>query len=107
MSPSPPKWARLFGTALLGAGLLLTVGTPDLASEKVVLKVANDRGQCCHVGGDIDFDAAGNLYLTTGDDTNPFSSDSYSPIDERTTRNPQFDAQRSSGNTNDLRGKLL
>ena len=31
-------------------------------------------GQCCHVGGDIDFDAAGNLYLTTGDDTNPFES---------------------------------
>ncbi|MGW4802091.1 PKD domain-containing protein, partial [Nonomuraea sp. NPDC004297] len=53
------------------------------------------------------FDAAGNLYLTTGDDTNPFESGGYSPIDERTDRNPQFDAQRSSGNTNDLRGKLL
>ena len=31
-------------------------------------------GMCCHVGGDIDFDAAGNLYLSTGDDTNPFES---------------------------------
>ncbi|MFE9764194.1 carbohydrate-binding protein [Streptomyces sp. NPDC005808] len=82
-------------------------GTLDTASEKVVLEVANDRGQCCHVGGDIDFDAAGNLYLTTGDDTNPFDSSGYAPIDERTDRNPQFDAQRSSGNTNDLRGKLL
>ncbi|MEU8383152.1 PQQ-dependent sugar dehydrogenase, partial [Streptosporangium sp. NPDC048865] len=81
--------------------------TLDMASEKVVLQVANDRGQCCHVGGDIDFDAAGNLYLTTGDDTNPFESNSYTPIDERTDRNPQFDAQRSSGNTNDLRGKIL
>ncbi|WP_440102157.1 carbohydrate-binding protein [Streptosporangium sp. H16] len=81
--------------------------TLDLASEKVVLEVPNDRGQCCHVGGDIDFDAAGNLYLTTGDDTNPFESNSYTPIDERTDRNPQFDAQRSSGNTNDLRGKVL
>ncbi|GAA3239030.1 carbohydrate-binding protein [Actinocorallia longicatena] len=81
--------------------------TLDLASEKVVLTVDNDRGQCCHVGGDIDFDAQGNLYLTTGDDTNPFESGSYSPLDERTDRNPQFDAQRSSGNTNDLRGKLL
>ena len=48
--------------------------TLNMASEKIVLKVANDRGQCCHVGGDIDFDAAGNLYLTTGDDTNPFES---------------------------------
>ncbi|MGP4100659.1 carbohydrate-binding protein [Nonomuraea sp. KM90] len=79
----------------------------DLAGEKVVLEVPNDRGQCCHVGGDIDFDAAGNLYLTTGDDTNPFESSGFSPLDERTDRNPQFDAQRSSGNTNDLRGKLL
>ncbi|MFJ4911584.1 PQQ-dependent sugar dehydrogenase [Streptomyces sp. NPDC088726] len=82
-------------------------GTLDTASEKVVLEVPNDRGQCCHVGGDIDFDAAGNLYLTTGDDTNPFESAGYAPLDERTERNPQFDAQRSSGNTNDLRGKLL
>ncbi|MGY1577478.1 carbohydrate-binding protein [Streptomyces sp. MN13] len=81
--------------------------TLDPASEKVVLEVPNDRGQCCHVGGDIDFDAAGNLYLTTGDDTNPFDSAGYAPIDERGDRNPQFDAQRSSGNTNDLRGKLL
>ncbi|XVQ83023.1 carbohydrate-binding protein [Microbispora siamensis] len=81
--------------------------TLNMASEKVVLQVPNDRGQCCHVGGDIDFDAAGNLYLTTGDDTNPFDSAGYAPLDERTDRNPQFDAQRSSGNTNDLRGKLL
>ncbi|MFJ2827823.1 carbohydrate-binding protein [Streptomyces sp. NPDC087263] len=86
---------------------LKTDGTLDTAGEKVVLEVANDRGQCCHVGGDIDFDAAGNLYLTTGDDTNPFDSTGYAPLDERTDRNPQFDAQRSSGNTNDLRGKLL
>ncbi|MGW6743166.1 carbohydrate-binding protein [Streptomyces sp. NPDC055025] len=86
---------------------LKTDGTLDMTSEKVVLEVPNDRGQCCHVGGDIDFDAAGNLYLTTGDDTNPFESNGYAPIDERTDRNPQFDAQRSSGNTNDLRGKVL
>ncbi|WP_432099880.1 carbohydrate-binding protein [Streptomyces sp. WAC 04229] len=82
-------------------------GTLDTAAEKVILEVPNDRGQCCHVGGDIDFDAAGNLYLTTGDDTNPFDSAGYAPIDERSDRNPQFDAQRSSGSTNDLRGKLL
>ncbi|WP_410809347.1 PQQ-dependent sugar dehydrogenase [Micromonospora sp. 067-2] len=81
--------------------------TLNLGSERIMLQVDNDRGQCCHVGGDIDFDAAGNLYLTTGDDTNPFESNSFTPIDERTDRNPQFDAQRSSGNTNDLRGKVL
>ncbi|MFE0849855.1 carbohydrate-binding protein, partial [Streptomyces rochei] len=39
--------------------------------------------------------------------TNPFASDGYTPIDERASRNPAYDAQRSSGNTNDLRGKIL
>jgi glucose/arabinose dehydrogenase/PKD repeat protein len=81
--------------------------TIDLASEQKILQVPVDRGICCHVGGDIVFDAAGNLILATGDDTNPFESDGYSPIDEREGRNPAFDAQRSSANTNDLRGKIL
>ena len=100
-------FAPFKGELHLSRFVLKTDNTLDLASEKVVLAVPNDRGQCCHVGGDLDFDAAGNLYLTTGDDSNPFVSDGYSPVDERTSRNPQFDAQRSSGNTNDLRGKLL
>ncbi|GFM95377.1 glycosyl hydrolase [Streptomyces fulvorobeus] len=87
--------------------VLRTDGTLDTASEKKVLDVPASRGLCCHVGGDIDFDAAGNLYLSTGDDTNPFASDNYTPIDERASRNPGYDAQRSAGNTNDLRGKVL
>jgi glucose/arabinose dehydrogenase len=86
---------------------LKTDGTLDTTSEKVLLEVDNDRGQCCHVGGDLDFDAQGNLYLSTGDDTNPFESQGYAPLDESAGRNPQFDAQRSAGNTNDLRGKIL
>jgi cytochrome c len=81
--------------------------TIDLGSEQQILDVPVDRGICCHVGGDIVFDAAGNLYLSTGDDTNPFQSDGYTPIDERAGRNPAFDAQRSAANTNDLRGKIL
>jgi glucose/arabinose dehydrogenase/PKD repeat protein len=81
--------------------------TLDMASEVKVLDVPVDRGICCHVGGDMDFDAAGNLYLSTGDDSNPFDSSGYSPLDERTDRNPAYDAQRSAGNTNDLRGKIL
>ncbi|MFD6415263.1 ThuA domain-containing protein [Streptomyces sp. NPDC060194] len=82
-------------------------GTLDNASEKKVLDVPATRGICCHVGGDIDFDAEGNLYLSTGDDSNPFASDGFTPIDERPNRNPAYDAQRTSGNTNDLRGKIL
>nr|WP_066944161.1 carbohydrate-binding protein [Streptomyces lushanensis] len=104
---SAATWETWKGHLNLSRFTLKTDGTLDMTSEKIVLEVPNDRGQCCHVGGDIDFDAAGNLYLTTGDDTNPFESSGYAPIDERTERNPQFDAQRSSGNTNDLRGKVL
>ncbi|MER5338205.1 PQQ-dependent sugar dehydrogenase [Micromonospora sp. NPDC002717] len=81
--------------------------TINTGSRVDILDVPADRGMCCHVGGDIDFDAAGNLYLSTGDDTNPFDSAGYAPIDERTNRNPAYDAQRSAANTNDLRGKIL
>ncbi|HZB76151.1 MAG TPA: ThuA domain-containing protein, partial [Solirubrobacteraceae bacterium] len=78
----------------------------DLATEQSIIEVPTQRDLCCHVGGDVGFDSQGNLYLTTGDNTNSWASDGYSPIDERPNRGP-FDAQRSSGNTNDLRGKLL
>ncbi|MBA8824899.1 glucose/arabinose dehydrogenase/PKD repeat protein [Saccharopolyspora lacisalsi] len=84
----------------------LVDGKLDMASEQQILRVNTDRGLCCHAGGEIDF-AQGDLYLSTGDDTNPFASNGYTPIDERADRNPAFDAQRSAGNTNDLRGKLL
>jgi PKD repeat protein/type 1 glutamine amidotransferase len=41
----------------------------DLSSEQQILRVPNNRGACCHVAGDIDFDSDGNLWLVTGDDT--------------------------------------
>lgn len=82
-------------------------GRIDVGSEQQIIDVPVDRGICCHVGGDIVFDSAGNVLLSTGDDTNPFSSGGYTPIDERPSQNPSFDAQRSSANTNDLRGKIL
>jgi glucose/arabinose dehydrogenase len=114
---TPPGDAPTTGTAAdfvpfegvnrLSRFVLRPDGTLDTASETKILDVPASRGLCCHVGGDIDFDAAGNLYLSTGDDTNPFQSDGFTPIDERPERNPAFDAQRSSGNTNDLRGKIL
>ncbi|MEV4642281.1 PQQ-dependent sugar dehydrogenase [Actinoplanes sp. NPDC049548] len=85
----------------------LNGNTLALSTEQRILDVPTDRGICCHVGGKIDFDAAGNLYLSTGDDTNPFASDGYVPLDERPDRNPAFDAQRTAANTNDLRGKIL
>ncbi|MEU6356828.1 PQQ-dependent sugar dehydrogenase [Streptomyces sp. NPDC047072] len=100
-------FAPFDGVNRLSRFVLNTDGTLDAASETKVIDIPATRGICCHVGGDIDFDAAGNLYLSTGDDSNPFQSDGYTPIDERPDRNPAFDAQRTAGNTNDLRGKIL
>ncbi len=75
-------------------------------SEVLVLEVPVQRNQCCHTGGSVEFGPNGNLFLSTGDDTNPFNSEGYSPSDEREGRTP-WDAQRTSANTNDLRGKIL
>ncbi|MFN8353375.1 MAG: ThuA domain-containing protein [Spirosomataceae bacterium] len=81
--------------------------TLDMASEKVLLRVPVKRNnECCHTGGSIAWDKAGNLYLSTGDDTNPFASDGYGPMDNRPKR-AGWDARASSSNTNDLRGKIL
>ncbi|GDY49583.1 hypothetical protein SVIO_002060 [Streptomyces violaceusniger] len=79
----------------------------DYGTEQKIIDVPADRGLCCHVGGKIDFDHKGNLFLSTGDDTNPFSSDGYAPLDDRPDRNPAYDARRTAGSTNDLRGKVL
>lgn len=99
-------WDRFKG-ALRLSRFKLRGDTLDLRSEQKIIDVPVDRGICCHVGGQIDFDSKGNLYLSTGDDTNPFESQGYAPLDDRAGRNPAFDARRSAGNTNDLRGKLL
>jgi glucose/arabinose dehydrogenase len=75
-------------------------------SEVVMLEVATQRDECCHSGGSITFDGRGNLLLSTGDNTSPFASSGFTPIDERGGRAP-FDAQKSSASTHDLRGKIL
>ena len=99
-------WRRFRGRVRLSR-FKLRGARLDLGSEQTIIDVPVDRGLCCHVGGDIDFDARGNLYLSTGDDTYPFISDGFATLDERPDRNPALDSQRSAANTNDLRGKLL
>jgi cytochrome c len=80
--------------------------TLDLASEKILLRVATQREQCCHSAGSLAFDAQGNIYASTGDNTHPGESDGYTPVDERPGRGP-WNAQKSAANANDLRGKIL
>ncbi len=78
----------------------------DLESEVVLLEVPVQRVECCHTGGSIEFGPEGHLFLSTGDDTNPFASNGFGPIDERPGREP-WDGQWGPANTNDLRGKIL
>jgi cytochrome c len=81
--------------------------TVDLASEKIVLDVPVQRVECCHHGAGLAMDKnTGNLWLSTGDNTNPFASDGYTPIDQQIGRE-NFDSERTAGNTNSLSGKVL
>ncbi len=76
------------------------------ASKKVILEVPTQRHECCHTGGGMVFDKAGNLYLTVGNNTSNSNSDGYATIDERPNQE-DWDDQRGASNTNDLRGKIL
>lgn len=78
----------------------------DLGSETPIIDVETQREQCCHVGGSLTFDSAGNLYMSIGDNTNPFDSDGFSPHDERLGHYP-WDGQRTAANANSLVGKVL
>ncbi|MEP7375765.1 MAG: PQQ-dependent sugar dehydrogenase [Chitinophagaceae bacterium] len=75
------------------------------STKKILMEVPTQREECCHTGGGMAFDIQGNLYLTVGNNTsNPASGTS--SYDERPGRS-SWDDQRSSGNANDLRGKIL
>ncbi|TWG07142.1 glucose/arabinose dehydrogenase [Streptomyces brevispora] len=81
----------------------------DLSTAQEIIRIGTNRGQCCHVAGDVDFDSHGNLYLSTGGNT-PASGpnvNGYTPINDAAGYNPGLDERRGSGNTNDLRGKIL
>ena len=104
-------WAYLFYTSTTAAeqhvSRFTIVGDSiDLGSEKLLLRIPIQKVTCCHSGGGLEFGPDGNLFIATGDNTNPFQSDGFAPIDERAGREP-WDAQKASSNANDLRGKIL
>ncbi len=50
-----------------------------LETEKVLFTVPDDREVMWHVSGGLAFDSKGNLYVSLGDNTNPFESGGYAP----------------------------
>ncbi|MFD2793073.1 PKD domain-containing protein [Promicromonospora vindobonensis] len=83
--------------------------TIDPASEERLLDYTIWRGEGranSHMGGSLAMGPDGNLHVATGDNADPFDQAGYTPIDERDGRRA-WDAQGTSANTNDLRGKVL
>jgi len=42
------------------------------ATEVVMIDIPNNRNMCCHTGGGMQFDAYGDLWITIGNNANPF-----------------------------------
>ena len=87
--------------------------TIDNASEKIILEVKSQREICCHTGGSIAFGPDKLLYFSAGDNSTPFDepkakyvNSGFAPLNDFSP-NQQYDARRSAGNTNDLRGKIM
>jgi cytochrome c len=83
------------------------------SSEKVILEVHSQREICCHTGGSIAFGPDSLLYFSAGDNSTPFDepgqrfvSHSFAPLNDA-PGHLQYDAERSAGNSNDLRGKIM
>ena len=74
----------------------------DLDTEQKIMKVEVDRGACCHVAGDIDFDEQNNLWLVTGDDTPAGSvgANQFPPYnDMKTTETQRVTVANATGGT--------
>jgi cytochrome c len=83
------------------------------SSEKVILEVKSQREICCHTGGSIAFGPDSLLYFSAGDNSTPFDepgqpyvNHGFAPLNSA-AGHLQYDAERSAGNSNDLRGKIM
>src|SRR5690606_19741003 len=83
--------------------------TIDQSTRVDLLEWETQIHSCCHAGGGMAFDDAGNLYVGSGDNNSSGGSNGYSGNNwTQEFAGISFqDARRTSGNTNDLNGKIL
>ncbi|WP_239075408.1 ThuA domain-containing protein [Planosporangium flavigriseum] len=83
--------------------------TIDQGTRKDLLHWTAQIHSCCHTGGGMTFDNNGNLYIGVGDSNSSQGSEGYSGNNWTADyKGLSFqDARRTSGNTNDLNGKIL
>ncbi len=78
-----------------------------LDSEQELLTFEEQRRECCHHAGSLEFGPGGLLYIASGDNTHPGGdAQGFAPLDERLDRSP-YDAQKGPSNTQSLSGKIL
>jgi cytochrome c len=106
------KWVYAFGTDANHASgseahvlSRYTLVGDTLINRKEILRIRR-HADTHHAAGGIAFDSAGVLVIGTGDNSDPHNSNNngYGPIWYPTSG---ADAQKSSSNSNDLRGKVL
>ncbi|GAB3498936.1 ThuA domain-containing protein [Amycolatopsis cihanbeyliensis] len=81
----------------------------DKGTRKDLLQWDAQIHSCCHAGGGMAFDNEGNLYIGSGDNNSSRGSEGYSGNNwTKDYKGVSFqDARRTSGNTNNLNGKIL
>jgi cytochrome c len=73
-------------------------------SEVILLDIPWEQPDGSHFGGGMTWDQEGNLYLSVGGDSAPTQ---YAPLPFTNEGGRGEDEGRTSGNTNDFRGKIL
>ncbi|MEO9322794.1 ThuA domain-containing protein [Nocardioides sp. C4-1] len=83
--------------------------TIDQGTRVDLLQWETQIHSCCHAGGGMAFDSDGNLYIGSGDSNSSGGSEGYSGNNwTEDYEGLSFqDARRTSGNTNDLNGKVI
>ena len=97
-SPLTPAVSRLSRFTIVGNNLDMALGEGAAVDSDHAHLLP--RGWLAHVR------SRRQLVPSTGDNTEPVQSSGYAP-DRRAPGRANFDAQKSAGNTNDLRGKIL